>query len=148
VLRTACDGWDDCTIILQSGAHPDYKADPEKPIEYAFIDLLLTRGEGALNEMFFANAIEAGVPALWPQAYVIEKLRRLVLTEHGDTRSAACRLLWNYSMDGSDPKISRQAYDALKSAKCRCPTVPKISEPGPARQNFRACDVEGSARIP
>lgn len=35
VLRTTCDGWDGCTEGVWSGAHPDYRPDPQKPLDYA-----------------------------------------------------------------------------------------------------------------
>lgn len=39
VLRTACDGWDYCTMSVNSGAHPSYRPTPQKPLDYALADL-------------------------------------------------------------------------------------------------------------
>jgi hypothetical protein len=60
VFRMACDGWDSCTMFVESGAHPRYKADPRKPLAYALADILLTRGEGKIDEIPFASEIEPG----------------------------------------------------------------------------------------
>lgn len=58
VLRTVCDGWDGCTVSVQSGAHLHYRPDPQKALNYALIDLGLTRGEGTVNEVSFASEVE------------------------------------------------------------------------------------------
>jgi len=55
VLRTACDGWDGCTEGVWSGAHPDYRPDPRKPLDYALVDLHFTRGKGHVNEIGFVS---------------------------------------------------------------------------------------------
>ena len=44
VLRTACDGFDYCTMPVGSGAHPYYQADPHKPLGIALADIWFTRG--------------------------------------------------------------------------------------------------------
>jgi len=56
-LRTVCDGWD-CTQPVGTGSHPSYKPDPQKPLDYAFVDLLCTRGEGAINEHTFGWGLD------------------------------------------------------------------------------------------
>jgi len=50
-LRMACDGWDGCTMFVKSGAHPQYRADPQQPLNRALADILLTRGEGEINDL-------------------------------------------------------------------------------------------------
>jgi len=124
VLRTACDGWDYCTIGVESGAHPNYKRDPQKPIDYALADLLLTRGEGTVNEIAFASEIGWGVPDEGLQSYVVEKLRHLALTEQGDIKSSACKLLWIYTVDRIAPSIRKEADDAVHTSNCSCATKP------------------------
>lgn len=122
VLRTACDGWDGCTEGVWSGAHPDYKPDPQEPVDYALVDLHLTRGEGTLNEIGFATEVfreeHDRVPGL--QEYSVEKLRRLALTEHGEVKSSACRSLWIYTVDLVRPNIKRDAEEAMHAANCCC----------------------------
>lgn len=44
VLRTACDGWDYCTMRVASGAHPRYKPDIGKPLGYALADIMFHEG--------------------------------------------------------------------------------------------------------
>lgn len=77
VLRTACDGWDFCTIGIESGSHAGYRSDPKRPPAHAVLDLLLTRGQGRINESAFARQIAWEVPDLGQQSYAVEKLRRL-----------------------------------------------------------------------
>jgi hypothetical protein len=57
VLRTACDGWDKCTLGVDSGAHPHFAVDHEQPVANAVADILLTRGEGEINDLRFAGSI-------------------------------------------------------------------------------------------
>ena len=122
VLRTACDGWDGCTEGVWSGAHPHYKSDPQKPVDYALVDLHLTRGEGTLNEIGFATEVFREeldqVPGL--QEYSVEKLRRLAQTEHGEVKSSACKSLWIYTVDLVRPVVKRDAEDAMHAASCCC----------------------------
>jgi hypothetical protein len=58
VLRMACDGWDGCTMFVESGAHPYYRADLSRSLDYALADLLLTRGERKIDGRRFASEIE------------------------------------------------------------------------------------------
>jgi hypothetical protein len=62
VFRTSCDGWDYRTTSVDSGSHLHYRPDSQKPIAYALADLILTRGDGVVNEAHFAAGIERGVP--------------------------------------------------------------------------------------
>ena len=94
-LRTACDGHDSCTMPVTSGAHPSYKADPQRPLGYALADLFFTRGEGA-NDSDFARGIERGAPSTVPEAYLFEKLLQLAATEVPLVRAAACQQLSYY----------------------------------------------------
>jgi hypothetical protein len=122
VLRTACDGWDGCTMGVQSGAHLNYRRDPTRPINFALADLLLTRGEGPVDEYGFAGEIQRGVPDQGLQGYVVEKLRHLATTEQGTVKSESCKLLWIYSVDRIAPAIRRDANNALHAAGCQCDT--------------------------
>jgi hypothetical protein len=124
VLRTACDGWDGCTMGVESGAHRGYRPDPQKPLDYALADLLLSRGEGRINEVGFASEISWGVPDQGLQGYVIEKLRHLALAEHGEVKASACKLLWIYTVDRIDVRIRQDASRALSDADCGCHTKP------------------------
>ena len=121
VLRTACDGWDQCTRGVYSGAHPHYTADPQKPVAYAVADILLTRGEGQINENRFAGSIDSGSPG--PEGYLIEKYRKLALTEGSAIKTAACTQLWINAQDRGVPARSRRiAGEALREADCKCAT--------------------------
>jgi len=123
-LRTACDGWDGCTMEVQSGSHLRYRPNPNKPLDYALADLLLTRGEGVVSEIGFATEIAQGVPDQGLQGYVVEKLRYLAVTERGDVKASACKLLWIYTVDRVDPKVRRDAENALHAGNCRCTAKP------------------------
>jgi hypothetical protein len=139
VLRTACDGWDYCTRSVESGTHPNYRPDSRKSADYAVADLLLTRGEGEVNEKKFAAEVDYASmgqdEAL--QIYVIEKLGHLALTEHGEVKSSACKSLWISTQDRMEfldrqnkldgKKIIRAATGALDKASCDCTSkLPQI----------------------
>lgn len=95
VLRTACDGWDECTMPAESGTHPNYKPDPRKPLAYALADIFFTRGNG-VTDAEFARQVEWGAPSTVPEAYLFEKLQRLAATEVPAVRDAACKQLSYY----------------------------------------------------
>jgi hypothetical protein len=126
VLRTVCDGFDSCTEGVWSGAHPNYSPDPQKPIDYALVDLHLTRGEGAVNELGFTTEVfreeSDRIPGL--EAYAVRKLWHLALTEHGDVKASACMALWIYTVDIVQPATRRDAEDAMHPADCRCTRKP------------------------
>ena len=130
VLRTACDGWDYCTRKVGTGAHLDYRADPKKPLDYALVDLLFTRGTGTIEENSFGQGLDEvtdRVPGL--QAYSIPKLTRLAETEGGWIRSCACKTLWIYTVDHPiDPTVHRDAVEALRAANCHCAAKPDGNE--------------------
>ena len=121
VLRTACDASDSCTLFVLSGAHPRYKPNLQQPLEYAVVDLLLTRGEGTVDEIEFASSIW-WVPDQGLQHYVVEKLKGLALTEDGFVKTSACQQLWTYSVERMDSSLRRDAENSLHDANCRCPT--------------------------
>jgi hypothetical protein len=124
VLRMACDGWDGCTMPVESGAHPRYRADPRKSLDYALVDILLTRGEGESNNVRFASQILRGTPDQGFQGYVIEKLGHLALTESGDVKSSACTQLWIYTQDWVGRCLQQQAQESLQAASCDCHPKP------------------------
>lgn len=95
VLRTACDGWDDCTMPVASGAHPNYKPEAGKPLGYALADILFTRGEGATDAEFAAQ-LEWGAPGTIPEPHLIEKVKQFAATDVPVVRAAACELLSHY----------------------------------------------------
>jgi len=75
-----------------SGVHPHYKADPQKPLGYALADIFFTRGMGA-SDADFARQVDWGAPSTVPEAYLVEKLRHLADTEAPVVRAAACKQL-------------------------------------------------------
>lgn len=123
-FRMACDGWDNCTVFVMSGAHPRYQADPQKSLDHALADILLTRGEGEVNNLRFARQIRLGVPAQGIEDYVIEKLSHLALTELSDVKSSACELLWIYSRDRIASRVRQEAQESLGAANCNCRLQP------------------------
>jgi hypothetical protein len=127
VLRTVCDGWDGCTMSVRSGAHPGYRTDPGRSINYALADLRLTRGEGAVNEIGFATDVLNGVPAGVRddalQAYIVRKLLLLARSNQGAVRSSACESLQVVAGDHLD--VNQQiAEEAMRAAKCECKKKP------------------------
>lgn len=124
VFRMACDGWDGCTTLVMSGAHRRYRADPRKSLDQALVDILLTRGEGEIDNVRFASQIEWGTPDQGFQGYVIEKLGHLALTESSDVKASACKQLWIYTQDRVESSLGRQAQDSLQAAGCDCRLKP------------------------
>jgi hypothetical protein len=135
VLRTACDGWDGCTYGVYSGAHRHLRVDPQKPIDYALADIVLTRGEGEVDDSEFARAVDRGGPG--PPEYVIGKYRHLALTEGSTIKVAACKELWISSQDADVSglvstgritgeegreliRLSRISTSAMQEAGCTC----------------------------
>jgi len=118
VLRTACDGADNCTLGVFSGAHPQYRPDPTKPIGFGIADILLTRGQGEIRESRFAGAIEREAPA--PFDYLIQKLGNLAVTEHRGVKTEACIGLWIYAQDPSSGELRAAAEGWMQAANCVC----------------------------
>jgi hypothetical protein len=120
VYRTACDGWNRCTIPIMSGAHPGYKPDPGESSDQVLIDLILTRGEGQVDNHRFAEGLGRGLRGQGLRGYTIEKLRQLALTESSEVKYTACQLLWANSLDEPDDHLRRRAEDSVRSARCKC----------------------------
>jgi hypothetical protein len=124
-LRMACDGWDYCTTFVRSGAHLQYKADPAKPLGYALVDILLTRGEGEINDLQFANQIQSSLPSEGSVlGYGLGKLRQLALTESSNVKNSACELLWIETQDRIDSSLRQETQDSLRAANCNCRMKP------------------------
>jgi hypothetical protein len=119
-FRMACDGWDHCTEFVKSGAHPQYRANPQQPLNRALTDILLTRGEGEISDLQFASQIQWSIFGQGIQDYVIEKLGQLALTEVSEIKSSACQSLWVYTQDRIDDRLRLKAQDSLNAASCIC----------------------------
>jgi len=119
-MRLACDGWDYCTMPVMSGAHPDDKRDPTQPLDSALSDILLTRGDGKIDDLRFASEITWGTPDQGVQGHVIEKLRHLALTERAPVKGSACQQLWIYTRDRISVDLQQEARDSLDAGHCVC----------------------------
>lgn len=126
VLRTACDGWDDCTIGVYSGSHTHLSFTDNRPVDYAVADILLTRGEGNVNDSKFAGALDRGAPG--PETYLIVRYRHLAMTERVPVKTAACAQLWIIAQDRLPSEVRRSAADAMHDAGCQCVTKPPRGE--------------------
>jgi len=122
-MRIACDVVD-CTMPVTSGSHLDYVADASKPIDYALVDINLTRGEGEINDERFAYQIQSSIPSTPLGGYVIDKLQHLASTEPEVVRTAACEMLWIYTRDTIGEQLIQAATSALESAQCICTVTP------------------------
>ena len=120
VYRLACDAWIDCTVPIVSGAHPGYKPDPGESFDQVLIDLILTRGEGQVDNHQFAKGLGRGLRGQGLQGYTIEKLRHLALTESSEVKYTACQLLWSNSLDERDDRLRQRAEDSVRTAGCTC----------------------------
>jgi len=125
-FRMACDGWDGCTELVTSGAHTQYSADPQQPLNRALTDILLTRGEGEVSDLQFASQIQWSIFDQGIQDYVIEKLRHLALTEVSEIKISACQQLWIYTQDRIDDRLRERAQDSLDAASCICGPKPGV----------------------
>ena len=94
-------------MFVESGAHPYYRADLSKSLDYALADLLLTRGEGKIDDRRFASEIEWGVPDQGLQGHVIGRLEHLALTEPAAVKAAK---LPHVSNCGFTPKIASKEF--------------------------------------
>jgi hypothetical protein len=119
VYRTACD-WQNCTVWVESGAHPGYRPDPSASLDQIKIDLLLTRGEGPVSDHRFAEEVGRAVELAGMDGYTIEKLRNLALTESSEVKYAACQGLWIYSHDKIADRLRERAEDSVRAAGCTC----------------------------
>ncbi len=119
VLRTTCDGVDDCTLSVASGAHLGYRMAPGRSVDSAVAELRLTRGSGPVRDLAFASTIEEGLGVDVPERSVIGYLRRLVETEKGVVREAACTMVWVDALDYGEAK------DILAAGLCRCRELPE-----------------------
>ena len=119
VYRLACDG-QDCTAPIMSGAHPGYKPGAGESSGQVLIDLILTRGEGQVDNHQFAKGLGRGLRGQGLQGYTIEKLRHLALTESSEVKYTACQLLWSNSLDERDDRLRQRAEDSVRAAGCTC----------------------------
>jgi len=87
--RIACDGFN-CALDIMSGAHPGVTMTPGESIDRVIAELLLTRGEGPIDDHQFARQLDRGVPDRGDEDYVVEKLGHLAVTEANETKYAAC----------------------------------------------------------
>jgi len=110
-------------MFVKSGAHPQYRADPQQPLDRALVDILLTRGEGEINDLEFASQIQWSIPQ-GIQGYVIEKLGHLALTEVSEIKTSACESLWVYTQDRIDDRLRQKAQESLDAANCKCRLKP------------------------
>jgi hypothetical protein len=106
-------------MFVSSGSHPHYLVDPQKSLDYAPADILLTRAEGDIDENRFAYGISVGTPDRGLQSYVIAKLRHLAETESSEVKGAACKQLWIYTQDTIDT-FRGVAEESLQTARCHC----------------------------
>jgi hypothetical protein len=120
LLRTTCDGRDYCTTGVASGSHRGYRPEPEKPLWHRVADILLTRGEGDIDERMFVRQLKWGTASQGIERYLVEKYRHLALTEKNDARGFACSHLWIIANDRIDPAARNAAADAMLDTNCRC----------------------------
>jgi hypothetical protein len=119
VYRTACD-WQNCTVWVESGAHPGYRPEPNASMDQTLTELCLTRGEGPMDDHRFAREMSYIVGRAGLDGYTIEKLRHLALSESSEVKYAACKELWGYTEGEPDKRLSERARDSVAAAGCTC----------------------------
>jgi len=95
VLRTTCDFRDYCVVQVFSGAHPGFKATPDKSLAENIVDLLLTRGADSSNRQMI-KAITKSRVLDFSEGYALRKIEQLVLGGPQEVTNAACDLLSAY----------------------------------------------------
>ena len=124
VLRTACDGWDDCTEAVWSGARPHYLPDVQKPIEFAMVDSS-TRGEGIKRDSLRYRSIPrrtrensgaSSIRGAKTEAACLDGTRRRKI----QCMFGASDLYGGQSATGD----SSTTRNAIQSAHCRCTEKP------------------------
>lgn len=89
-LRTISDTYSNRSIVkVLSGAHPDFRRDPSRPIWDCITDLLLTRGVG-VDDRQMVKAVDANHFSGEAEAEVIKKLDQLAREETPALRERAC----------------------------------------------------------
>jgi hypothetical protein len=102
-------------------------------MDYTVSDILLTRGDGPINDSRFSGAILWGAPA--PDDYLIERYRRLAVTERSKIKAAACVMLWICAQDQPAPYAQRQvAAAAMREANWNCTVERRGPNCGPMDQ--------------
>jgi hypothetical protein len=119
LYRTACD-WQNCTVRIESGAHPGYRPDPNASMDQTLTDLSLTRGDGLVDDHRFAQEMGHIVGRAGLDGYTIEKLRHLALTDSSEVKYAACKELWGYAEGEPDKGLRERARDSVAAAGCTC----------------------------
>ena len=119
MYRMACDR-NNCTVWIESGAHPGYKPAVGEPIDEAIIDLTMTRGQGPVNNHRFAEEIGYQLGRGGFDAYTVERLGKLALSDSSEVRSQACRWLWMYGHDETAAGLREKANNSLALAGCKC----------------------------
>jgi hypothetical protein len=117
VYRTVLDGWN-CAPLIVTGAHPGYRPEPDSTLAHYEVDLNTTRGEGLVDSGAFSSEIEEITSLGGEEGFLTEKLRRLVLTESGPVRAAACTALARYGERGADGSVRERAREAMGTG-CR-----------------------------
>ena len=75
VYRAACDV-QNCTVRIESGAHPGYHPTSAASLEQTLVDLSLTRGVGAVNNYRFVQEMGRYIGHLGLDAFTIDKLKK------------------------------------------------------------------------
>jgi hypothetical protein len=121
VLRTACDGWDGCTIGVYSGSHRGLKVELNRTLDDTVAEVLLTRGSGSIDERGFAAAVDRG-NSPGSTEFLISKYNALARSERSVVKAAACVQLWINAQDRIPPDLKRRAAEAMNEADCGCVT--------------------------
>lgn len=143
VLRTVCDGWDYCTRGVYSGAHPGFIPEPGSSLENVIAGLVLTRGEGEIDDDRFAGDIRRGTPG--SEDHLIERYRELALTKGSLVKAAACTGLWLSTLRWSPVPTRELATNSMRVAGCTCYT--KASGWMTGENGLPDCGPEGTRYV-
>jgi hypothetical protein len=110
VFRTYCDIFAPCVTTIFSGAHPNFKLDPDKSANDSLVNLLLTRGEGSTDQEMIKAVLSKSPSFLSPEHAI---LKWQEIAEHD-----------------ASPTVRRAACEQLKAKQLSCPDYEAV----PTRQ--------------
>lgn len=92
-LRMACNQFKDCVTVVWTGAHPNFKKQPNESVDDAIAAITLSRGVGATDSQMIEAIGHGNQIACGREAPLMKQLRILAATETPAVRAVATQLL-------------------------------------------------------
>jgi hypothetical protein len=108
-----------CAPRILTDTHPSYKPGPGEPVSRIDIELNTTRGESQVDDEQFAQEIDTLSGVVGNETFYAGQLDRLISTEVGPVKVAACRGLEQYSLAVHDQVLRGRTRYLMKGAGCK-----------------------------